>query len=580
LKAVIVAIFALILAVSITAPTFGHGIGGETLPVSLGNRNATLFVSVQPSVFDPTNNESYLSFRLSDAKTEAVIEHVTYLIELSRNGKQIFRETFHDDQGNLNIRVLSSDSENIKIDGDREPTTDGWTRKLFSPLSMEGPIFTTGGLYKFRTEILTVGSDDNTLGQKPIVDGAISIAEKTTHQVTSEDGKNYEIGVTSYYDAISNFGFDSKNRTISFEMPFDWNEQNVKQTTVVHQEVHIPKSYAEMLVTKYDGFVNGIPLAESAVTIDDYSENSRIIHLVLNQQDLDSFAKKTQDKSRMIFNAIPSKTENLPLKAFTHNAVFQIGLSWEPIPIQSQSKTRFYIDFSKYYAPKTQENITYDFVVRQDDVEIFRKPMTGATNAPPRTNYVDFEFSEQNIGTAIVSIENVEGVELSSADFVVVVKPKSEPKQNFPIRIPSMIKDDTGNTIPGKYNVDLTWIPNTLGVGDAEFIITIYDKETGLPIPQAEYDFVLLKNDNEVYRKSGFAQAGGSFENIKITEEHVGTLMLKLENIDSSNEFIEIPIAVTPEFPFGSILVMVVLFSFIILFATFRRIHHNTFGIN
>lgn len=570
LKVAFAAAFALIFAIPFAVPAFGHGIGGEILPVPLADRNATLFVSVQPSVFDPSNNESYLSFKISDARTDAVIEHVTYLIEVSRNGKQIFRETFHDDQGNLNIRVVSDDSKNIKIDGDKEQTSGGWTRKLLSPLSMEGPIFTAGGLYKFRTEILTIDSDSNMLAQKPTVEGAISIAEKTTHKIAGEDGKNYDIGITSYYDAVNNFEFDSKNRTISFEMPFDWSEQNVKQTTVVHQEIHIPKTYAEMLVTKYDGFVNGVPLAESAVTIDDYSEDSRIVHLVLNQQDLASFSQKTQDWSRMIFAVMPSKTENLPLKAFTHNAAFQIGLSWEPIPVQAKSKTRFYMDFTKYYAPKIQETVSYDFVIKQDDTEIFRKPLSGTTNAPPKTNYVDFEFSNKNIGTAIVSIENIDGNDLSSADFVVVVKPKSEPKQNFPIRIPSMIKDDAGNANPGRYNVDLTWIPNTLGIGDAEFIITIYDKEDDYPIPQAEYDFVLLKGGNEIYRKAGFAQAGGSFENVRLVEEYVGPLTLRIENIDQSGEFVEIPIMVTPEFP---VVFMILIIALAPLIFASRRLY-------
>lgn len=570
-EAAIIVALPLILAVPFLTPAFGHGLGGETVPVSLPDRNATLFVSVQPSVFDPSNNESYLSFKLSDARTDAVIEHVTYLIELSRDGKQIFREIFHDDEGNLNIRVVSSNSKEIKIDGGKEPTSGGWTRNLFSSLSMEGPVFTSSGLYKFHVEILTVDSDDSVLAQRPTVEGALSVAEKTVHQITSDNGKKYDIGITSYYDSINNFGFDSKNSTISFEMPFDWGEQNIKQTTVVHQEVHIPKTYAEMLVTKYDGFVNGIPLAESAITIDDYSDDSRIVHLVLNQNDLVSFAQKTHDKSKMVFFVMPSKTESLPLKAFTHNAVFQLGLSWEPLPIQANSKTRFYMDFTKYYAPKTQESVAYDFVVKQDNAEIFRKSLIGATNAPPQTNYVDYEFSDKNIGTAIVSIENINGTELSSADFVVVIKPKSEPKQNFPIRIPSVTKDSTGNVILGKYNVDLTWVPNTLGIGDAEFIITIYDKDSGAPVQEAEYDFVLLKGGSEVYRKSGFAQAGGNFENVKLFQEHVGPLTLRIENIDQSGEYVEIPISVTPEFPIGSILVMTVLFSFVTLFAKFRR---------
>lgn len=574
LKTILVIVTILIFSILFAGNAFGHGIGGENLPVSIGSRNATLFVGVQPQIFDPTSNESYLTVKLTDDKTDAVIEHVTFIMELSRNGKQIFEEKFHDDLGNVNIKTISKESSLLKIDGDKEPVTGGWTRKLFSPLTMEGPIFTTGGLYKFRIAILSIDTDENTLAQKPTVDGAISIAEKSSYAVVSSDNKNYNFGITTYYDKVNNFNFDLQNRTLSFAMPFDWSTQNIMQTTVVHEEVHIPKNFAEMLVTRYDGFVNGIPLAEAGVTIDDYSEDDRIVHLVLNQQDLISLANKTDDKSLMRFTVTPSQTENLPLKAFTHNAAFQVGLSWEPIPIQPNTDARFYIDLSKYYAPKTQDTVNYDFVIKQNEKELFRKSLSGITNANAKTNYVDYSFSEQNVGTAIVSIENLEGNELSSADFVIVIKPKEKPKQVFPVRLTSItyeneIKKD------GRFFVDLTWIPAELVPREeSEFIITIYDKETLNPVPQSEYDFVILQNGNEVFRKSEVAHAGGSFVNYKFDESNVGTVTLRIENIDQSGEYVEIPISVTPEFSIGTMLMLFTAFG-ITLVASKSRIKLN-----
>jgi len=571
LKIISAIVAVLIFPILFAGIAFGHGVGGENLPVSIGNRNATLFVGVQPSVFDATNNESYLTIKLTEGKTDAVIEHVTFMMQVSKDGKRLFEEKFHDDLGNVNIKIVSKESGPIKVDGDKEPVKGGWMRKIFSPLTMEGPIFMSGGLYKFRIEILTVDSDNNILAQKPTVEGAISVAEKSNYLAVGSDNKNYNFGITTYYDKINNFDFDLQDHTISFEMPFDWSKQNIMQTTVVHEEVHIPKNFAEMLVTKYDGFVNGIPLAETGVTIDDYSEDSRIVHLVLNQQDLISFANNTDNKSTMRFVVTPSQAENLPLKAYTHNAAFQVGLSWEPIPIQPSSNTRFYVDLLKYYAPKTQDSVNYDFVIKQNEKELFRKSLTGITNANAKTNYVDYSFSEQNVGTVIVSIENLEGNELSSADFVVVVKPKEKPKQVFPVRLTSIVNEN-GIKQDGRFFVDFTWIPADLVPREeSEFIITIYDKETLNPVPQSEYDFVILQNDNEVFKTSEIAPAGGSFVNYKFDESNVGPITLRVENIDQSGEYAEIPIQVTPEFPLGTFFVLIVMFSVVSLFTRLRK---------
>ena len=570
LKIILGVVLMLFISIFMLNPVFGHGIGGETLPVSIGNKNATLFVGVQPSVFDPTNNESYLTIKLTDRKTDAVIEHVTFMMELIKDGKQIFKEKFHDDFGNVNIKIISKESGQIKIDGDMESISGSWTRKLFSPLTMEGPIFTSGGLYKFHIEIIGIDSDQNIIAEPPSLNGAISIAEKTNHSVTGIDQKKYDMGITSYYDKISNFTFDTKSSMVGFDMPFDWSHQNVNQTSVVHHEIHIPKTFAEMLVTKYDATVNDIPLKESSVTIDDYSEDARIVHLVINQKDLLEMTHKLNEQ-QMHFTIMPSKNTQFPLKANTGNAQFEVGLSWDPPVIHPGQNVNFYIDFNELFTDKKPKDTTYDFVLSQHGNEILRKKSTGMTNSPTKTNIESYTFSSDNPGPVIVSIKQIGGNQYANADFVAVVKPIEKPRQTFPIRLSSM-SNESGTTQDGRYFVDLTWVPLDLTVQEeSEFIITVYDKKTLSPIPKAEYDFVILQNNNEVFRRSGIAQAGGDFINFKFSESNVGQNILRIENIDKSFEYVEIPISVTPEFPLSTMIVFTMVFSVIPLFTFVRN---------
>ncbi|NDF35693.1 MAG: peptidase, partial [Nitrosopumilaceae archaeon] len=163
-----------------------------------------------------------------------------------------------------------------------------------------------------------------------------------------------------------------------------------------------------------------------------------------------------------------------------------------------------------------------------------------------------------------ISIENINGEKLSSTDYVIVVKPQ-ETKKTFPIRVQS-----TSNGSPGKYFVDLTWIPENLQPGQAEFILTIYDKDLQ-PVSGAKYDFAVLQNGKPVYQNSAIAKAGGSFEDVTFFEANKGPLTLQVSKIDRTNESVELPITVTPEFPLGWILVFTILFSGMIVLSKINK---------
>jgi len=158
---------------------------------------------------------------------------------------------------------------------------------------------------------------------------------------------------------------------------------------------------------------------------------------------------------------------------------------------------------------------------------------------------------------------------LASTNFMIVVNPKNIEKQEFPIRQTSL-KSNGG---AGNYVVDMTWFSSPLQIYEqSEFILTIYDKETLLPVYGAKYNFVLVNADNkEIFRKSGLASAGGSFENYRFAEKDLGSTILRIENINNSGEFVELPINVTPEFPVSTLMVFAVIFSLIPMFSFMRN---------
>ena len=553
---------------------YGHGFGSEILPpVTIGNRNATLTITVNPPTFDPKDNEHDVVVNLYDSKSNALIEHVTYLIEVSKDNSTIFRYMFHDEFGNLYMKIRTVDSQQIQIYGTQKNVLHAWMKKDDSdPLVLEGPIFTTGGLYKFHIEIVTVDSDTNLLDERVMLNAAISLGEKTVYDANLPNGKKSQLGITSYYDTIRDFKFIPEDYSVAFTMPFDWSKENIEQPNlVVHEEVHIPKTFGEMLVTKYDATVNGVPLPDRAVLIDDYSDENRNVHLVLNKQELLSiYDAASKDPKQMKFTLSPSREVRFPLSANTPDLRYQVDLSWDPAKITNDKTTRFFVDLTELFVAKDPKPVEFEFVLKQNDSEIFRKTVSGLANVS-KSNFVDYTFKQENLGPVIVLIEKINNNSLSNASFVTVVNPEDIPKQVFPVRLTSIKPDQIGNLAGGNYYVDLTWVPETLGVSEeSEFIITIYDKVTGLPVPQAEYDFVLLKNSNEMLRKSGFAQAGGSFENYKFSENQLGQITLRIDNIDKSGEFAEVPIVVTPEFPFGSLVTISIIFSILVLFSKLR----------
>ena len=403
---------------------FGHGLGGEMHPpVTIGDRNAVLSIEISPSIFDPNNPENYVTLRLFDSKSgyEIIIEHVTFILELKKDGEQIFRYYFHDEFGNLTFRVISDDSDSIKIDGIQEPILGGWMRSNTESLTLTGPIFSSGGLYEYTVEVLTVDYDDNILDERIKLEGAISLADTKSFEVTDSQDQSHKIQITSYFDTLENLDFDSKQ--MSFSMPFDWN-QDLEQISVIHEEIRIPNTFGEFLSTKYNSYANGILLPEDVVNIDDYSFEDRTVHMVLNRgliEQIKDDAIRTSD-SQVNFKIETSDKVQFPLEFSTPDLRYKVFLSWEPEIIHAGEEVTFSIDIQELFSDKMKKLTEYDLAIIQDDSEIFNTHLTGNVNSDkPNTHTITFD--PEHSGTANLVLSNIDGNPLSKGNFIIVIQP-------------------------------------------------------------------------------------------------------------------------------------------------------------
>ena len=120
-------------------------------------------------------------------------------------------------------------------------------------------------------------------------------------------------------------------------------------------------------------------------------------------------------------------------------------------------------------------------------------------------------------------------------------------KVEFPIS--AMTRDE-------RFQVDLSWVPIAIEPNiNTKFVFTIRDGNTGEPLRQSTYDFIILQNNVEIYRTSGNADVGGQFEDYTFMEGQTGPTVIRFDNIRGTNSSTEFGLVIVPEF--GAIVILI-----------------------
>ena len=415
---------------------FGHGLGSEIMPpVMFDSKFVTLEVS---SSQIPDTETREFSFNLFDLDTGITLKDVTYFIIVKKGNQQLFEGTFQRDDGILLIHFIPTESKQISV----EEQDAEFFGSFFVPnkiINAKSNVFNSGGLYTFKVIITTAESYSNIISPAIDYDVGVSIPNRTYHNIDDVNFGQQQLSIITYYDLINdNFNYDPTVNKVSYSIPFDWSKENIEQTSVIHQEIIIPKTFGDFLVSEFTVYLNEILLPETVINIDDFSNEVRIIHIVISQDELKKIFENrlvNEFDTTLEFEIKPSSND-LPLTGVTENGQFKINLSWEPQSIESGSKTLFIFDIMDIFLIDKLVSVSYDFSIVYDAKKIFEKS-GNSSNTKGKHDKIEFIIPDYVTGPIILQFENLSGNKLANAFLPVVVN-----RMDSEISMPDWIRNN------------------------------------------------------------------------------------------------------------------------------------------
>ena len=447
--------------------SFGHGLGTETMPpVMIDGTEATLEVASTTSL-----DTGIRQITISLFKTESggMINDVSFEVELIKNETILFKNNFERDDGILIMNLVPSEDSEVQIFN--QETFASFFGLASDQFNLQGKVFEDGGLYKFNVKILTINSYDNVLSEPVKYDLGISIPETTYYEINDRNFGVQELSVITYFDQISEFSYDQETRQIEFSFPFQWDQKTISQTSVIHEEIQIPKSFGDLLVSKFDVTLNEIDLPESAINIDDFTGGKRIVHVVVSQNELQEIFSSHQFNADNIVLKFQPNENSIPLSGVTENGQFKINLWWEN-EMRSNSDAKLGYDILDTFLMDSPISVPYELKLFYNEKELLKK--TGiSTGSKTQSDGFEFFIPSDVSGILVAKFENLDGNKLAHLEFPLLVDRITTTENQY--FIPNWVKNNAGWWSDGQ-------IPDSAFVQGIQFLI----KEGIIVVPATE----------------------------------------------------------------------------------------------
>ena len=418
---------------------YGHGVGSEIFPpVELDGKLVSVEVS-SSTKDDMENDDQQISISLIDFESKITLRDVTFLIKSERGEQFLFEKEFKADNGFLVFNFISEDTDSIIVD-----EKDGGEDFFGSLLGLEsrlidvkGPKLSEGGLYKLDISIITANGYSEKLEIPLVFNAGISIAQTTTHNFVDPSFGQQNIQVVTYYDEISNFQYEPEPKQISFSMPFEWTPSNIEQTSVVHQEIIIPKEFGALLLSGFSMSVNGIELSDDIVNVDDFFTEGRVVHFIIYQKELLNIFENNSNQNGMNFVIKPDR-DYTHLSSVTENGQFRILVSWEPEVLESNSDAKIIFDVTDIFLKNKPVSTNYEFSITQDG-ELFFEQNGISSDSKTEHNIADFIIPDNLSGIVNLNFNNLGGNEFATTSIPIVIHKNTI---NDYALIPDWIRED------------------------------------------------------------------------------------------------------------------------------------------
>lgn len=403
---------------------YGHGIGYETLPPQmLGSRSVAMEVS---STIDNATNSKEIKFLMFDTNTGLTVKDASYHITAIKGNQVLFEGTYKTSSGVLLLSLIPDDADKISVVERKESSVFGFLLGRENPhVEASGSIFDENGLYRFTIDVLSAEHYSSERDGPVRFESGLSFPEPITYNLN--DIMGHEIQVLSYYDVVDGLVYDAQTRTISFAMPFEWTQNNINQTMHIHEEIFIPKTLTELQVSDYSLAVNGFEMPDGSLTIDDYQNEHRIIHILLYQTDLNKLYEGNTGEYEMRI-ALSASSDEILLVDITDNVQYRLELTTNPQEIHRGSDVSFRFKIYDVFLQGRSVSVDYDLSIKSDGDTIFR---TSGKSNDSRDVWDEITLTVPHDATKIITLhfENLGGNGFA----------KSE--------MPLMLSEQTANTV-------------------------------------------------------------------------------------------------------------------------------------
>jgi len=418
---------------------YGHGVGSEIFPpVELDGKLVSVEVS-SSTKDDVENDDQQISISLIDFESKITLRDVTFLIKSERGEQFLFEKEFKADNGFLVFNFISEDTNSIIVD-EKDSGEDFFSSLLGLEsrlIDVKGPKLSEGGLYKLDISIITANGYSEKLEIPLVFNAGISIAQTTTHNFVDPSFGQQNIQVVTYYDEISNFQYEPELKQITFSMPFEWTLSNIEQTSVVHQEIIIPKEFGALLLSGFSMSVNGIELSDDIVNVDDFFTEGRVVHFIIYQKELLNIFENSSNQNGMNFIIKPDR-DYTHLSSVTENGQFRILASWEPEILESNSDAKIIFDVTDIFLKNKPVSTNYEFSITQDGELLFEQNGV-STDSKTEHNVVDFTVPDNLSGIVNLNFNNLGGNEFATTSIPIMIHKNTT---NDSLLIPDWIRED------------------------------------------------------------------------------------------------------------------------------------------
>jgi hypothetical protein len=220
-------------------------------------------------------------------------------------------------------------------------------------------------------------------------------------------------------------------------MPFEWTSSNIEQTTVVHQEIIIPKEFGALLLSGFSMSVNGIELSDDIVNVDDFFTEGRVVHFIIYQKELLNIFENSSNLNGMNFVITPDR-DYTHLSSVTDNGQFRILVNWEPEILESNLDAKIIFDVTDIFLKNKPVSTNYEFSITQDDQLILQQNGI-STESKIEHNVVNFAIPYDLSGIVNLNFNNLDGNEFATTSIPIIIH---ENKKNNLSLIPDWIRDD------------------------------------------------------------------------------------------------------------------------------------------